>query len=1471
MTGISNTLPTTLDFLAVPSACVILQHNGTIQQVNTAAARLLGVGSNNLAATLFAELVLAGFRPTFTALLQETAVSPHRATAEIQLSGAGGQPVWVRLEAGFLPATKGVCLILIDIDAYKQNEIKGQQQAQLLNNISDAIVTTDPNYIIRSWNKGAESMYGWSAAEAVGTLFPDLVPTRYLDMNREQTLSSFIQEGYWQGEVMQQTKEGRPLYILSTAAWLRDNNDNLIGTMAINRDITKRKQAEEKMRQNETRLQALIENAPDGITLLDQEGRFLDVSPSASRILGYTPHEMLKHNPIDYLHPDDLPQLMAIILELQAEPDGTRQTEYRVRHADGSWRYIESTITNLLHEPAIKAFVFNYRDVTDRKQAQSRYRLLVEKNPAVIYLDQADELGTNYYISPQVENLLGYPAAAYGQNPTLWHDQIFPEDYREAIDSIRIVLKEGQASAEYRMIRRDGRIVWVRDSSVLVHSEDGQSQFIQGFLEDITERKQAEEALKESETFLQATLDALSAHIAILDQTGNILAVNEAWRTFGRENNFTLENAGVGSSYLQPVDQAEGKWAAEAPAVAKAIRALIAGEIEEAHIEYPCHSPTEKRWFITHITRFAQSERPRVVVAHENITARKLAETSLRETKNLLEKVFVSLHEAVFVINPQDRTIVTCNAAVEPIFGYTPEELIGQSTRILYHSQEDFQQFATLGDPILDQTGAFKTEYRMRRKDGQSIITENTVSSLNSQTEWQSGVVSLVRDITARKEAEMKLRESEERFRILIENAPGAITLLGSDGTLKFISASTERVMGYRPQEALGANPAEFTHPDDLPALLDLLQDLLQKPGAVRRMQYRFKHKDGSWRWVESSISNLLHIPAVEAISFNFQDINERKHLENELHERVTLAEFQGAIGAALVEIGDLPHLLQKCAQAVVENFGAAFACIWTLNDEEQILELQASAGHTRLDGEHGPIPVDGSKITHISPDQQPYLSNDIAHEPFITDPDWVQREGLVAFAGYPLLVEKRLVGTLALFARHLLTAQHLQAMGTIANNIALVIERKRNEKALQQSRDLLQIAGETARLGGWIVNLETDHITWSDEVCAIHEVPPGSSPTQEEVLSYYTPPYRSRIKTIFAACAGDGTPYDEEMQIITAKGRPVWIRTIGRAVRDAAGKIVRVQGAFQDITERKEIENLLSQSQQRFRQLADAMPLVVWTAAADGSIDYGNQFFNSYTGANELNLTVQEWLAVLHPDDVEHCLREWSNSVQTGEPFNIEYRIRRHDGSYHWHLVKATPIRNEEGHIIKWYGTATDIHQHRMMEEEMRRLATRLNTTLESITDAFFTLDHDWRFTYINQEAERSMERTRSELIGQIIWEVFQPAVGTAFYHEFHRALQENQAVAFEEFYPPMNRWFEAHAYPSEEGLAVYFRDITERKQAETQLQDQLEELRRWHKATLGREMRLLDLKQEVNELLRQQSQPPRYPSAESESDYNA
>lgn len=254
-------------------------------------------------------------------------------------------------------------------------------------------------------------------------------------------------------------------------------------------------------------------------------------------------------------------------------------------------------------------------------------------------------------------------------------------------------------------------------------------------------------------------------------------------------------------------------------------------------------------------------------------------------------------------------------------------------------------------------------------------------------------------------------------------------------------------------------------------------------------------------------------------------------------------------------------------------------------------------------------------------------------------------------------------------------------------------------------------------------------------------------------------------------------------------------------------------QAADQAAREEQAAENL-SRSDQRFRQLAGAMPQIVWTAEPDGTVDYANDVARNYSGEADLFGPAQGWLRIVHPDDVASTLAAWSSAVDKGEVFETEYRIfRAADSSYRWHQVRALPIRDEQGGIVKWYGSATDHHDSKLANDRISRLATSLGTLLESITDAYYSLDAEWRFTYVNREAERVLERPRESLLGKCLWDEYPELVGTVLEREYRRVSAEGRPLSFEFFHAPSAYWVALRVSPSSEGMTVYFADITEQR----------------------------------------------------------
>lgn len=186
------------------------------------------------------------------------------------------------------------------------------------------------------------------------------------------------------------------------------------------------------------------------------------------------------------------------------------------------------------------------------------------------------------------------------------------------------------------------------------------------------------------------------------------------------------------------------------------------------------------------------------------------------------------------------------------------------------------------------------------------------------------------------------------------------------------------------------------------------------------------------------------------------------------------------------------------------------------------------------------------------------------------------------------------------------------------------------------------------------------------------------------------------------------------------------------------------------------------------------------------------------------------------------------SQCSQQGIPFDEEAQFRTASGQLRWARVIGQAVRNDTGEIIGMQGGFQDITATRQAMEQIKRFAERQATIFESITDAFLTLDRDWRFTYMNRRSEEILRRSRNELLGHSVWEMFPEAVGSRIEEQYRHAVATGESVSFETYYAPLDNWLEISAYPSEEGLAVYYRSIRERKEAERQLQATLEELER-------------------------------------------
>lgn len=336
-----------------------------------------------------------------------------------------------------------------------------------------------------------------------------------------------------------------------------------------------------------------------------------------------------------------------------------------------------------------------------------------------------------------------------------------------------------------------------------------------------------------------------------------------------------------------------------------------------------------------------------------------------------------------------------------------------------------------------------------------------------------SVAVNQVTILFQRNQAEEALRESERRFRTLFESMDEGYCVLeviydgrGNPTDYRFLEVNPQFEKQTGIKDAKGRLMREIA-PDHEQHWFDIYGRI-----ALTGETLRFENSAAALGRYYDMCAFRVGPAELHRVGVVFNDITERKRAEESLIERTRLATLSADIGVALNQADTLPQILQRCTEALVQHLDVAFARIWTLDEKEQVLELQASAGmYTYLEGTHSRVAVGQLKIGLIAQERKPHLTNDVMGDPRVSDREWARQEGMVAFAGYPLIVEDRLVGVVAMFARKPLTDATLQALASVANGIALGIERKQAEERLKEQTEIV----ETINRIGQVLSAELD------------------------------------------------------------------------------------------------------------------------------------------------------------------------------------------------------------------------------------------------------------------------------------------------------------------------------------------------------------------------------------------------------------
>jgi PAS domain S-box-containing protein len=650
------------------------------------------------------------------------------------------------------------------------------------------------------------------------------------------------------------------------------------------------------------------------------------------------------------------------------------------------------------------------------------------------------------------------------------------------------------------------------------------------------------------------------------------------------------------------------------------------------------------------------------------------------EQLQLLKTAIEQSDESVVITTAQlDRPgpqIVYVNPAFTKMTGYAPEEVIGKTPRILQGPKTDRAVLARLREDC--KAGkVFHGEAINYRKDGSEFYLEWSIRPVQNERGAVTHFVAIQRDVTERRRIEDALRNSEGQLRSILDNSTAVIFVKDLAGRYLRINRLYEALFGVTEAEVKGKTDHDIHAKEVADAVRANDREVI---AANRPLQFEEQvvTDDGQRQYISLKFPLYDDSGRPYGVCGIATDITERKRAEGALkmsEERLNIAMHAGGIGMVdwdiradslswsekYTDIYGLPHgktsgRYEDWRERVYhEDLPAVEALIW------ETLEKKLPHWHV----EYRIVRADDGEVR------------------------WIESSHHIFYdaQGAPL----RTVGA------------------------ALdITERKRSEEALKLGEERLNLALKVGAIGTFDWDIPMDKAFLTEKCRAILGLPLSKSTCAYEDWRRCVHPgdISDREAKLQDAYEHQLEEWPAQYRILRADtGELRWVESTVRIFYDAQGAPLRLIGTILDITDRILAEEAIRESEARLRQLADAMPQIVYTSGPDGLADYANQQWSQYVGVPVEQSIGRKWMEAVHPDDLESIEQRVRESVETGQPFDTEYRLRGKDGQYRWHLARAIPIRDAQGRIVKWIGTATDIHDRKEAEAEREELLARERT----------------------------------------------------------------------------------------------------------------------------------------------------------------
>jgi PAS domain S-box-containing protein len=1123
--------------------------------------------------------------------------------------------------------------------------------------------------------------------------------------------------------------------------------------------------------------------------------KILDANEAAIQHYGYSREEFRELTIKDLRPKDEVPKIATALADI----DSMRGNIYFgiFSHQKKSGEKIRMKINgHKVDFQGRKCLLVVGQDVTEEERnalaiKESEERLKTASSIAKLGYWRLDLATDTLTWSEEIYNIWEEDRSTFEVSFANFYGSIHPDDKEEFKARHQLTLETGnELDFVHRIILLDGRTKWVHELGRLIHDTSGNPIVLEGTIQDVTSQKESElhlsrltEQLIESEAKFRTIFEIASLGIAQVEPaTGQILLVNAFYETITGFSKSEL----LKMNFLElthPEDRARD-W--------ELFQMALQGEVEFRNEKRYIRKDGTTVWVRLHVAvvRNLEGLPLRTVAICEDISTRKEEE----QLRKLLESVIVNTSDAVLiteadpVADPGPR-IVYVNEAFTAMTGYSVQEVRGKSPRILQGPKSDKEELARLGAALRNWEPCEITTINYK-KNGEEYWVNFSVKPIANEKGEFTHWISIERDVTAKKQEELETNFLTQVSLIFNEEPKLA------EACRKVCDAFTD--FGDYDFAEIWTPNLEHTH-------IQLLSSCYHSEPARefdRRSKGLTKLKFGEglpgllWESTKPKIVNLSDPTE------NF--VRTRLAFESGITSVFGLPLFfsEKLVGVLIFGTSKNPDHLYRSKNLFqkLDTFIGSEINRKTLETDLQHL-FEAIPYIICQSDFQGRI----VRINRAGCELLGYQEEEILYHSF---DEFVHPEDLeISYREMEKLGEGKT--TVDFENRYLTKSGKIIWLSWNCNadlEEGLVYS---SAKDISREKKLTQLhteASSLARIGSWEIDLLNNQLIWTPIVHLLHETDPETFvPDLDTSISFYREDFREEVRNHVLDCISDGKEFNFDAVIITAKNNERWVRTIGNA-EYFEGKCIRIYGSFQDIHTTKSLESQLAEI---LGSISDAF----YAVDKDWNFTYFNTRAEQLSGKSAKDVLGKNiWKEF--PGAVGTALEEIYRQVaKTGKTECVEYQF---PGDGRWYELNAYPSNGGVSAYFK------NIDERKEAAAALEKAYQEKNDIIESIADAFFTMNREFVVTYWNKAAEDLTGVKREALLGKTLWEAFPEGVASSSYINYHKVLEIGQPVNFEE---QMAGWLEVNAYPSEEGLTVFFRDISIRKEADQRLLRALDE----------------------------------------------